>query len=289
MTQKTIDTLTADIAKLFEGHTIGEVFEDKFGPELTAMFVRRFKEYGEARSNTLRLSNVGQPLRKLWYTVKGFTGESLTADAKVKFLYGDLIESLFIALAIEAGHTVEHSQKEVSVDGVVGHIDCVIDGVLVDVKSASTPSYKKFISGEIYGNDPFGYVAQLTGYKQALGVERAGWFIIDKTLGHFAFIGLKEESNYDLSKRIRQVRDALGSDREPEKCYSDKSNDKQGNRVLDVGCSYCGYKENCWRDANEGKGLIVRSYYNGPRWFTKLVKEPRLKTEPYEEFPTKEE
>lgn len=288
---KTIDTLVPDIAKLFEGHTLGEVFEDKFGPELTAMFVRRFKEYGEERDGSLRLSNVGWPLRKLWYSVKGFKGESLSADAKVKFLYGDLIESLFIALAHEAGHTVEAPQRTVEVDGVVGHIDCLIDNVLVDVKSCSTPSYKKFKTGELYQADPFGYVAQLTGYKQALGAERAGWLIIDKTLGHFDFVELKPDSNYDVNIRIREARQAIEREEEPEKCYDPKPNDKQGNYILAVGCSYCAYKEYCWRDANEGRGLIQRDYYSGPRWFTKLVKEPRLKAQPeedtQEEFPTK--
>ena len=287
---KQIEQLVPDIQKLFDGHKLSDIFEDKFGPELTAMFVSRFKAYGEERENTLWLSNVGWPLRKLWYSIKGHKGEALPADAKVKFLYGDLIESLFIALAREAGHTVEHPQREVEVDGVTGHIDCVIDGVLIDVKSASTPSFKKFKTGEIYTSDPFGYVAQLSGYKQALGLGRAGWFIIDKTLGHFDFVELKEESNYDIKQRIRHVRTTLESSSEPARCYTDKPNDKQGNRILDTGCSYCSYKDYCWRDSNEGKGLQIRSYYGGPRYFTALVKEPRLKQqeETYETFPIKE-
>jgi hypothetical protein len=254
------------------------------------MFVSRFKAYGEERENNLRLSNVGWPLRKLWYSIKGHKGEALPADAKVKFLYGDLIESLFIALAREAGHTVEHPQREVEVDGVVGHIDCVIDGVLVDVKSCSTPSFKKFKSGDIYTQDPFGYVAQLTGYRQALQVHRAGWFIIDKTLGHFDFVELKEDHGYDIKKRVGEVRRALQSDKEPEFCYPPKANDKQGNFILDTGCSYCAYKFHCHRNANDGKGLIPRTYYGGIRYFTTLVKEPRLKQqeETYETFPIKE-
>lgn len=279
--------MKADLERLFEGHSLTETITEKFSESLTGLFISRFKEYGTDREATLRLSNVGQPLRKLWYTIKGFKSEPLSADNKVKFLFGDLIESMFCLLVEEAGHTVELLQQTVEVDGVVGHIDCVIDGVLVDLKSCSTPSYKKFKSSEIYESDPFGYVAQLTGYKQALGVDRAGWFIVDKTLGHFDFVELKPASTYDVSERIKTVRKALDSDLEPERCYSDKANDKQGNYVLDIGCNYCSFKEYCWRDTNNDTGLQLRHYSNGPRWFTKLVKEPRLKELPFEQFPTK--
>ena len=40
-------------------------------------------------------------------------------------------------LASISGHKVTQQQKQVEVEGVKGHQDCFIDGVLVDCKSAS--------------------------------------------------------------------------------------------------------------------------------------------------------
>lgn len=247
------------------------------GQDFSDLLVKTFKEYGEERPNELRMSNIGQPLRKLWYSVKGFRGEVLNSSTKTKFLYGHFLEHLFVFLAIEAGHTVERLQEHIEVDGIPGHLDAIIDGVLVDFKSASTFSYKKFTSGDLYSDDPFGYVAQLKGYQQGTGVDRAGWFIIDKVLGNFVFVELKGDNGYDIHERIATVKQVVKSDVPPERCYSDEPNDKTtGNRKLCVSCQYCEHKSLCWNDANDGRGLELRFYSNGPRWFTKLVKEPVL-------------
>lgn len=289
---KSIHSLVADISKLFEGHTLTEAISGKFSTGLAEMFAQRFKEYGEEREQGLRLSNVGKPLRQLYYTLKGMPSEALDTATKTKFLYGDLIESLFVFLAIEAGHDVQFQQKEVEIDGVLGHIDCLIDGVLIDIKSASTFSYKKFTSGEIYNDDPFGYVAQLTAYRDALNGIDAGWFVIDKTLGHFAYVPLKLDRPLHIHKCIEQIREALKSDVEPDFCYQPKpvsKTDKTGNLILDVGCSYCGHKFYCHRESNDGKGLQPRFYSTGVKYFTKIVKEPNLKPRnTFEEFPIKE-
>lgn len=293
---KQIDSLVPDIQALFNGHTIDELVADKFGAGLSDLLQKRFKEYGEDKDGSLRLSSVGRPLRQLWYESRKAPKELLDAEAKVKFLYGDIIETLFILLAERAGHAVTDLQKEIEVDGVPGHIDCLIDGVLVDVKSASTFSYNKFVNGELYKDDPFGYVGQLAGYKDAIGVERAGWLVIDKTHGKFQFVPLK--ADYNIRERIKTVRSGLQSDSEPDFCYDEIAvgkDDKSGNRILPVGCSYCGFKFHCRRDSNDGQGLQIRFYSTGPKFFTKIVKEPRLKstsTKPsstYTEFPIKQE
>jgi hypothetical protein len=287
---KQIETLEEDIASLFKGHSLDDVLTANLGSELTNLFTKRFKEYGEEKKPYLRLSNIGWPLRKLWYYLNGTKGEELPVDAKVKFLYGDLLESLFIFLATQAGHTVEGLQKEVEFEGIKGRTDCIIDGVLVDVKSCSTFSYNKFVDSSLYENDPFGYVFQLKAYKEALGAQRAGWLIIDKVLGHFKFVEFKEPNlPQTFNSIVQKVKSEVVTETEPSRCYEDKlpsKKDKSGNRVLSTGCSYCQYKFHCWRDANNGQGLLTRIYSTGPKYFTLLVKEPRLK---YEEFQTKEE
>lgn len=289
---KTIDTLVPDILGLFDGHSISEGVED-FKDQLGEMFVKRFARYAEqGASNELYLSSIGKPLRQLWYQLKGAPSEKLGPDTKFKFLYGDLLESLVLFLAIEAGHTVEGLQQSVDVDGVRGRIDAIIDGTLVDVKSCSQYSFDKFRSGDFLTNDPFGYVYQLSSYWSQLAVERAGFLCINKVLGHIHFAELTNEhrrTDAEVRDRIARVREAASIDVEPERCYEPRpvsSKDKSGNLVLGVGCSYCPFKEHCWRDANNGSGLKKFIYASGPKWFVDVKKQPRVFEA--DTFPTKE-
>jgi hypothetical protein len=48
----------------------------------------------------------------------------------------------------------------------VGHQDAIIDGVLVDCKSASGVGFDKFKYNKLAEDDPFGYVAQLSATQQ---------------------------------------------------------------------------------------------------------------------------
>ena len=172
---KTIDTLVEDIYKevLERGgwdkavndyykESVGKTAWDRFGPSTRS-------------SGTLRMSSIGQPCeRRLWYGIhKEGKGEPLRAPSLIKFAYGDLIEDLILSLAIAAGHKVEGRQDEMDIKGVKGHRDAVIDGVTVDVKSASPYSFKKFASGELEKDDPFGYMWQLTSYVHAAKDSRS--------------------------------------------------------------------------------------------------------------------
>ena len=183
-------------------------------------------------------------------------------------------------LAAEAGHTVTDMQREVVVDGVVGHIDAVIDGVLVDVKSASTYSFNKFKSGGIRldGGDPFGYIPQLAAYSHGLGGMDGAFLVVDKTLGHIHLekFSRKELESYNPSRKIADVRFALEQKEAPERCYELEPEGKSGNMKLSVGCSYCAFKKECWKDANDGQGLKEYIYARGPVWLAKVVKEPRV-------------
>lgn len=268
----------SDVQKLFEGHGFSSAL-DSFSTDLGASFKKRFEEYAKERKPSLRLSNYGKPLRQLWYEVKGITPDSsLPANAKFKFLYGDLIESLVLLLAHEAGYAVIDQQREVEVDGVKGHIDCIIEGVLVDVKSASTFSFNKFKSGLIRQDDPFGYCLQLSAYSKALGGLEGAFLVVDKTLGniHLERFSREELAQYDVSKRIAEDREALAKDIPPERCYEPVPFQKAGNEKLSIGCSYCAWKFSCWKDANNGEGLKTYQYSNGPVFLTKVVKEPRV-------------
>lgn len=267
--------------KVLDGCTLTDALE-RFKQSIGETIQERLKKREEERVPKLVLSNLGKPLRQLWYDLKGYKPEPLSSETKLKFVYGAILEDLFLYLAEEAGHKVEQRQKRLEYDGIPGKIDAKIDDVLVDIKSCSTFSFEKFRKGTLVKDDPFGYIAQLTSYKEADGAKRAAFIAIDKTLGNICSFELTEEivNEYKLSDRVRQVRDSLSKVDPPERCYGDKpasKEDKSGNRILSTGCSYCGHKQRCWSDSNEGRGLQVRYYSSGPKWFTNLVKEPKLR------------
>ncbi len=273
---KTIDELIPDIQSLFDkGITLSDLALETFTSKLGINLKERFEEYTKERSPTLRMSNIGKPLRQLWFDIaSGLKPEPLSADTKFKFLYGDLLEDLVILLAIEAGHEVTDLQRKVEVDGILGSIDCILDSYLVDVKSCSTFSFQKFKTGSIKKDDPFGYVGQLSGYYHGITPSPLGaaFLAIDKTLGHLCLYKLEKEiiENYNVQDRIKTVRRVLAETQPPaEYCYPDKVEDN-GNISLAVGCSYCGHKFNCRKDL---QGYL---YANGPKWFTKIIKEPRV-------------
>src|SRR5262245_35880285 len=94
----------------------------------------------------LRLSQMGPRCpRALWY---GYNhpelAEPIPPWAKFKFQYGHIIEELAISLFKAAGHDVRGEQDELCLDDVTGHRDAVVDGAILDVKSSSTPGFKKF-------------------------------------------------------------------------------------------------------------------------------------------------
>jgi hypothetical protein len=146
-----------DIYALFEGHECSEERLKEFGEKLALVVGGRLREYSNSRSPTLRMSNLGKPDRQLWYELNSDGGkEELSPATKIKFLYGDILEALLLFLAAEAGHTVTSEQATVEVDGIVGNNDTVIDGVVVDCKSASTYAFKKFKHGTLAYDDPIG-------------------------------------------------------------------------------------------------------------------------------------
>jgi hypothetical protein len=276
-----LETLVEDIYSLFgtDKKFNLELFEE-FGGNLRDLMDFRFHQK-RTDDPYLRMSNIGKPDRQLWYSMnyQGPDIEPLTSPTLIKFAYGDVIEQMILLFAKMAGHEVSHEQQEVEIDGIKGHIDAIIDGCVVDVKSASTFSFKKFETGALLepGNDPFGYVAQLAGYVEALTPGRDGAFLaVDKTLGKIALLRVPASvlKQYKVRSRIKYAKEMVQQDKVPERCYDDVPEGKSGNRKLDTGCSYCPYKFHCWPE--------VRAYYysSGPKYLTKVVREPRV-----DEFP----
>ena len=276
--QKTIDTLVEDIYSLFTSNEPTKISANvlqEFAKDVTDAVVNALTEERKPRNN-LRLSMIGQPARKVWYSIRSTEQEELAGSDYIKFLYGDILEALLVFLSKVSGHKVSDQQKQVVLNDVVGHQDAVVDNVLVDFKSASSFSFKKFTEGMVFKDDPFGYVAQLSAYAQANNGKEAGWVVIDKTTGQIAYCPVHQMEMINASQKIDYLRNAIKDSEPPSRCYDDVPDGKSGNMQLATGCNYCAYKFDCWSDANNGKGLRAFQYANSVKYLTKVDREPNV-------------
>ena len=277
---KQIETLVEDIYNLFTLDPIDMDEEevdkhiDTFGDMLKVHIKDFLYEKPRDRGN-LRLSAIGKPDRQLWYDVnKPLLDAELKPSTRIKFLYGYILEELLLMCSSIAGHKVTEQQKEVTLEGVKGHQDSMIDDVLVDCKSASGPGFDKFKYNRGTEDDPFGYIAQISAYAQANGVDRAAFLAINKSTGEICLTPIHQMDMINAKGRIQHLKGMVSEGSMPDRCYSDVPDGKSGNHKLSVGCVYCSHKRECWSDANQGRGLRVFSYAKGKRYLTRVGKEP---------------
>jgi len=277
-----INTLIPDIYKtLEEGVNTGSIQNrdalQKFANAVYQSARRSLSEEDNKQRSkkNLRMSQIGKPDRQLWYDMQeNIEVENLSGQTKLKFLYGEILEALVILLTEVSGHEVSEEQKEVEVQGIKGHKDCRIDGLLVDIKSASPYGFKKFKEGTLGVDDPFGYIAQISGYAEATNDKQAAFLAIDKSNADLALLKIEDVHMINASERINKVKHMVKQATPPEKCYSDEPDGKSGNRKLVIGCVFCPHKERCWSDANGGQGLRAFQYSNGVRYLTQVGKVP---------------
>ena len=278
---KTLDTLIPDVhALLTEGAEPTAEHVEAFATELSSLVASRIRAGLEERKDGIRMSGVGRCVRQQWYQVHG-TGEpeEFSGQTLLKFMIGDIVEAALLYLAKEAGHTVTHEQAEVELNGVKGHNDAIIDGVVVDVKTASPYAFRKFQDGSITENDPFGYMEQIAGYAEAHGKLPGAFWAFEKSNGAMALCEFEWEElePYNVSERIDTIREAITNEQEPpERDHEDVPEGASGNMALCTNCSYCPFKQECWADSNGGMGLRTFIYSKGPKYLTHVEKEPKV-------------
>lgn len=276
---KSIDTLIDDIYAVFtDGYSKSpdnEKLIDVFGEAMKALMRSRLTPR-ESSGGTLRLSAIGKPARQLWYDSRGVEKPDFTGDQLLKFFYGDVIEEVLLTLAKLSGHSVTNEQQEVVVAGITGHMDAVIDGHVIDVKSASAAAFKKFDQGSLMFDDPFGYMNQIAAYSEAVeGNKGAGFLAMNKVDGKLTLFQPDPEYLPDTQERVDYLKEALASDTPPERCYEEVT-EANGNKKLPMGCVFCSFKKECWKDANNGSGLRGFGYSFGNVYLTHVEKAPRV-------------
>ena len=284
-TEKTTDNLVDDIYALMESKDADPSVDvekeiEKFGEGVKALMRTEFGRKKREDNRRLRLSNIGRTDKYLWNHFNGTEKEEIQPHTYVKFMYGHLIEEMLIFLTRMAGHTVTNEQKVCKVNGIVGHMDCSIDGVVTDVKSASSFGFKKFKDGSLAFDDPFGYIDQIKAYAHAEGETKFGWLAMDKANGHLTYLKYdledKQAAVYDILKapiteRIEHVKKLVEQPEPTEWCTQPVPDGKSGNTKLSIGCSYCQFKDHCYPN------LRVFNYAYGPKYLVNVVNEPRVR------------
>ena len=282
---KTTNTLVDDIYNLVQYKSPdrsvdAEQIIDDFGEACKALMRKEFTQRGSFDGRKLRMSNIGKTDRYLWnhYNNVG-PKEKMQPHTLVKFMYGHLIEEMLLLFVRLAGHTVTHEQAEAEVQGIKGSMDCKIDGIVTDVKSASTFGFKKFKDATLAFDDPFGYIDQIKGYARSEGETEVGWLAMDKANGHLTFLKYDLEDKQapvyevlgkDIEDRIIHIKEMVEQKEPPELCYETVPDGKSGNMKLATGCSYCHFKHACYPN------LRTFAYSYGPRYLTEVVNEPKV-------------
>ena len=274
-----IDDIYGQLSELSEGREFNLSEEDlDFTLSRIKDSVLAWARPSERNSEfSLRMSNIGRPARQLWYEYNLPSESSPPSPAtQVKFLYGHILDEIVLMLVRAARHKVSDEQKEIDVRGIKGHIDCKIDGEVVDVKTASKIAFNKFREGRLREDDPFGYMSQLAGYEEAEKSSEGGFLVINKESGELCLYRPEELDKPNVSKQIQDVRKALKLATPPARCYESVPDGKKGNMKLNRNCNYCSYKFECHKDANNGRGLRAFKYANGPTYLTHVEVAPRV-------------
>lgn len=272
-----VEDIYRQIDKLNDGPLdISEDLIEEFGEAIKDV-IRSWSVPQQRDGFTLRMSNIGRPMRQLWFDKNSKINNNKILPATfIKFLYGHLLEELVLLLAKMSGHEVTDQQKEIDVSGIKGHMDCKIDGEVVDIKSASGFSFSKFSKGLLSDEDPFGYLTQLAAYEHAEGTNNGGFLAINKETGELAFYQPEELDKPNVKQRIKDLKHKLDLVNPPELCYAPIPEGKSGNMRIAKNCVYCPHKFECHKDSNDGEGLRVFKYSKGPMYFTKVVKKPKV-------------
>lgn len=270
-----INYLIQDIQKqLSQRNWLDDKLLAEFSTEITSRLSSQYND--PPRKPSLRLSQMGPRCPKaLWHSIHTpELAEPLPPWANFKYSFGHIIEGLAIGLAKASGHEVTGEQDELWVDGVAGHRDCIIDGCLVDVKSASSFSFKKFADKSIAEDDAFGYLDQLDAYLVGSAddplvrtKDRAYLLAVDKQLGHMCLYEHRLRHEHIL-QRVSDYKRIVALEQAPACTCVCIPDGKSGNVKLGVKASYNTFKHCCF------PRLRTFLYASGPVYLTEVKRKP---------------
>jgi hypothetical protein len=264
----------------------------KFGQDCEDALRKQLSKRGDFR---IRMSGLGRPLCQQQLEQQG-NKQDVAYNDVMRFLIGDLVEAVAVFALKGAGVRVVKEQEPCSLElagqTINGTLDVVLedmDGEKVwDIKSASPWSYDNKFSKRggydvIKEDDAFGYIMQGYLYSESQGKPFGGWIAINKSTGEWDFVAAPENQAEDRDEYLTEAKSRVKHltengkfkvpfTAEPER-YTEKGvKIETGNKLLPKTCSFCSFKENCWKGATLHPKVTSRAKFKPSVWYSKLVK-----------------
>lgn len=261
---------------------------EAFGEDCKAAIRKQFSRRSDYR---IRMSGIGRPLCQQQLEKQGHKQDVAYNDL-VRFLIGDLVEAAAVLIMKGAGIKVEEEQSQCSLEldgqNVSGTLDVIIDEKVWDIKSTSPWSFENKFSGRggydaIKEDDPFGYIMQGFLYSESKGLPFGGWIAINKSSGEWDFVEAPDDQEDDrkayLEEAAKRVH-AIVTDAKfkvpftsvPEVYTLKGEKIETGNRLMPKTCTFCSFKEHCWKSAEYHPKITSKAKNPPMTWYTKLVK-----------------
>ncbi|UZV39987.1 hypothetical protein LPP2_g19 [Leptolyngbya phage LPP-2, strain SPI] len=158
------------------------------------------------QENRLRVSSLGkyavvQALQ--CFGVHEDRGNIRGAQADM-FHVGDVTEAKLIALMKAYGLQVTHEQHEVTWHGVLGHMDCVVDGMVIDVKTCNDGNFKRYQK-----KLPLTYLTQIGVYADALKYANCGILLYNRNTCELALSVPDHDDIKEALERAEHIATAI--------------------------------------------------------------------------------
>lgn len=261
---------------------------EAFGEDCKTAIRKQFNRNSEYR---IRMSGLGRPLCQQQLEKQGLKQDVAYNDI-IRFLIGDLVEATAILVMKAAGVNVQQEQGQCSLelDGqtVSGTFDVIIDDKVWDIKSTSPWSFENKFSGRggydaIKEDDPFGYIMQGFLYSESQGLPFGGWVAINKSSGEWDFVEAPDNQDEDRETYLKEAAQrvhAIVNDAKfkipftslPETYTYKGVKYETGNRLMPKTCTFCSFKEHCWKGAEYHPKITSKAKNPPMTWYTKLVK-----------------
>jgi len=275
-----IDTIVEDMYRVVQGKGgWNGMLGSHMGTAISLLANSSFSKPQEPR-RYLSLSSLGSNCaRKTWYRINSDEHqEEHDGPTLLKFFYGHMLEELVLSIVDASGHSLTGQQDRLDCYGVKGHRDCVIDGMTVDVKTASPYTFKKFQDGKLREDDPFGYLSQMGSY---IAAAKDDPLVTNKT--HGAFLVLNKVSGelcldvHDMTEavankeaEIKAAQKMVAGPMPTERLAPVPQSKDSPNTKLCLSCNFCSHSKECWPE-----GRTFR-YSFGDVTLIDVVNKPRV-------------
>lgn len=239
-------------------------------------------------SDRIRMSGLGRPLCQQQLALSG-EKEDMEYTNFMRFIFGDMIESLAVLIMRASNINIIELQKPVELDlgddiVIRGTLDAILDdgtGPKVwDIKSASDFAFNhKFGSfggyEAIKKEDTFGYIMQGYLYASAVDLPFGGWIVVNKNSGEWLTCSAPEDQEDDKRQAIEDAKSRaryLMSKAKFRKEFQPENemhkNEPTGNKLMPRACTFCGYKSKCWPKAVFASKATSRAQSRPGVWYT---------------------